>query len=144
NLIDGANAKHGCIDILVNNLGGSRNANIWEMSVADFDFVLRLNLRSTFLVTRAAAPHMMKRRQVLSSAYRRGPERARRGPPTIGAEPPTRWRRPVCTASFATWRWNSPSTTLPSMPWHRAPSTPSGLGQASAGSMRRWRGARAR
>ena len=28
NLIDGANAKHGCIDILVNNLGGSRNAKI--------------------------------------------------------------------------------------------------------------------
>ena len=62
-LIDGANAKHGRIDILVNNLGGSRNAKIWEMPVADFDFVLRLNLRSTFLVTRAAAPHMMKRRQ---------------------------------------------------------------------------------
>ena len=43
-LIDGANAKHGRIDILVNNLGGSRNAKIWEMPVADFDFVLRLNL----------------------------------------------------------------------------------------------------
>lgn len=75
-LIDAANAKHGRIDILVNNLGGSRNAKIWEMSVADFDFVLRLNLRSTFLVTRAAAPHMMKRRQgriiCLSSGAREG------------------------------------------------------------------------
>jgi NAD(P)-dependent dehydrogenase (short-subunit alcohol dehydrogenase family) len=59
----------------VNNLGGSRNAKIWEMAVGDFDFVLRLNLRSTFLVTRAAAPHMMKRRQgriiCLSSGQRR-------------------------------------------------------------------------
>jgi NAD(P)-dependent dehydrogenase (short-subunit alcohol dehydrogenase family) len=75
-LIDAANAKCGRIDILVNNLGGSRNAKIWEMSVADFDFVLRLNLRSTFLVTRAAAPHMMKRRQgriiCLSSGAREG------------------------------------------------------------------------
>jgi len=75
-LIDGANAKYGRIDILVNNLGGSRNAKIWEMAVADFDFVLRLNLRSTFLVTRAAAPHMMKRRQgriiCLSSGAREG------------------------------------------------------------------------
>jgi NAD(P)-dependent dehydrogenase (short-subunit alcohol dehydrogenase family) len=60
----------------VNNLGGSRNAKIWEMAVGDFDFVLRLNLRSTFLVTRAAAPHMMKRRQgriiCLSSGAREG------------------------------------------------------------------------
>ena len=75
-LIDRANAKHGRIDILVNNLGGSRNAKIWEMPVADFDYVLRLNLRSTFLVTRAAAPHMMKRRQgriiCLSSGAREG------------------------------------------------------------------------
>src|SRR5262249_4800420 len=54
-LIDTAVDRHGRIDILVNNLGGSRNAKVWEMPVADFDFVLRLNLRSTFLCTRAAA-----------------------------------------------------------------------------------------
>jgi NAD(P)-dependent dehydrogenase (short-subunit alcohol dehydrogenase family) len=75
-LIDAAIAKHGRIDVLVNNLGGSRNAKIWEMPVADFDFVVRLNLRSTFLVTRAATPHMMKRRQgriiCLSSGAREG------------------------------------------------------------------------
>ena len=75
-LIDRASAKHGRIDILVNNLGGSRNAKIWEMPLADFDFVLRLNLRSTFLVTRAAVPYMMKRRQgriiCLSSGAREG------------------------------------------------------------------------
>src|SRR5262249_10244562 len=62
--------------ILVNNLGGSRNAKVWEMTVADFDFVLRLNLRSTFLCTRAAAAHMMKRRQgriiCMSSGAREG------------------------------------------------------------------------
>src|SRR5262245_56067929 len=75
-LIDTAVATHGRIDILVNNLGGSRNAKVWEMPVADFDFVLRLNLRSTFLCTRAVAPHMMKRKQgriiCMSSGAREG------------------------------------------------------------------------
>jgi NAD(P)-dependent dehydrogenase (short-subunit alcohol dehydrogenase family) len=75
-LIDTAVDRYGRIDILVNNLGGSRNAKVWEMSVADFDFVLRLNLRSTFLCTRAAAAHMMKRRQgriiCMSSGAREG------------------------------------------------------------------------
>ena len=75
-LVEAAMARHGRIDILVNNLGGSRNAKVWEMPVADFDFVLRLNLRSTFLVTRAAVPHMIARRQgriiCLSSGAREG------------------------------------------------------------------------
>jgi NAD(P)-dependent dehydrogenase (short-subunit alcohol dehydrogenase family) len=75
-LIDTAVDRHGRIDILVNNLGGSRNAKVWEMPAADFDFVLRLNLRSTFLCTRAAAVHMIKRRQgriiCMSSGAREG------------------------------------------------------------------------
>src|SRR5215468_5360606 len=75
-LIDTAVDRHRRIDILVNNLGGSRNAKVWEMTVADFDFVLRLNLRSTFLCTRAVAAHMMKRRQgriiCMSSGAREG------------------------------------------------------------------------
>ena len=64
------------IDILVNNVGGSRNAKIWEMKADDWDFVLRLNLRSTFLCTRAAVPHMMRRRYgrivCMSSGAREG------------------------------------------------------------------------
>jgi NAD(P)-dependent dehydrogenase (short-subunit alcohol dehydrogenase family) len=75
-LIDTAVDRHGRIDILINNLGGSRNAKVWEMSVADFDFVLRLNLRSTFLCTRAAVAHMIRRRQgriiCMSSGAREG------------------------------------------------------------------------
>src|SRR5437899_11809689 len=39
--------RFGRIDILVNDVGGSRNAKIWEMKVEDWDFVLRLNLRPT-------------------------------------------------------------------------------------------------
>ena len=68
--------RGGQLDILVNNVGGSRNARIWEMKADDWDFVLRLNLRSTFLCTRAAVPHMMRRRYgrivCLSSGAREG------------------------------------------------------------------------
>ena len=75
-LIETAVARWGRLDILVNNVGGSRNARIWEMTAADWDFTLRLNLRSTFLCTRAAVPHMMKRRYgrivCLSSGAREG------------------------------------------------------------------------
>ena len=75
-LIDGAITAFGQIDGLVNNLGGARNARIWEMSVEDWDYTLRLNLRGMFLCTRYAAPHMMARRQgrivCLSSGSREG------------------------------------------------------------------------
>ena len=75
-LIDTAIAEYGRLDVLVNDVGGSKNARIWEMSVEDWDFVLRLNLRSTFLCTRAAVPHMMRQRYgrivCLSSGAREG------------------------------------------------------------------------
>jgi NAD(P)-dependent dehydrogenase (short-subunit alcohol dehydrogenase family) len=97
-LIDGANAKHGRIGILVNNLGRSRNAKIWEMAVADFDFVLRLNLRSTFLVSRGVAPaHDEAPAEPHHLPVVGGQRRHAVGPPATRAEPPTRWRRPVCT-----------------------------------------------
>lgn len=69
--------QHGRIDVLVNNLGGvGQRAKIWEMKVEDWDFAIRLNLRSTFLCTRAAVPHMMQRRSgrivCLSSGAREG------------------------------------------------------------------------
>src|SRR5438067_12382447 len=48
-LIAAAVEQFGGVDVLVNNVGGSRNAKIWEMRAEDWDFVLRLNLRSTFL-----------------------------------------------------------------------------------------------
>jgi len=62
-LIEDAVAHYGHIDILVNVVGGSRNTKIWEMSVEDWDHVMRLNLRGTFLCTRQASQYMMKRRQ---------------------------------------------------------------------------------
>jgi len=69
-------ADHNRVDVLVNNVGGARNAKLWEMSVADWDFTIRLNLRSTFLCTRAAVRLMMKRRAgaivCMSSGAREG------------------------------------------------------------------------
>ena len=69
-------AECGEVDILVNNVGGARNARVWEMSVEDWDFTLRLNLRPTFLCTRAVLPAMMARKSgaivCLSSGSRNG------------------------------------------------------------------------
>ena len=76
NLIQTAMDEFGQIDILVNNVGGSKNSKIWEMPLDDWDYTIKLNLRSTFLCTKAAVPHMMKRRQgkiiCLSSGSREG------------------------------------------------------------------------
>ena len=52
---------HGRIDILVNNVGGGQSGHIWEAEVGEWDFIMRLNLRSAFLCTRAAAAHMKQR-----------------------------------------------------------------------------------
>ena len=75
-LIENAIEHFGQIDILVNNVGGSRNAKIWQMSVEDWDYTIRLNLRGTFLCTRAAVPHMIERKRgkiiCLSSGAREG------------------------------------------------------------------------
>ncbi len=69
-------AECGEVDILVNNVGGARNARVWEMSVEDWDFTIRLNLRSAFLCTRAVLPAMMARKSgaivCLSSGSRNG------------------------------------------------------------------------
>jgi NAD(P)-dependent dehydrogenase (short-subunit alcohol dehydrogenase family) len=69
-------ADHGRVDVLVNNVGGARNAKLWDMSADDWDFTIKLNLRSAFLCTRAAARLMMKRRAgaivCMSSGAREG------------------------------------------------------------------------
>ncbi len=75
-LVNDAVERYGRLDILINNVGGSRSARIWEMTAEQWDFVIRLNLRSAFLCTRAAAQHMMKQRSgrivCLSSGAREG------------------------------------------------------------------------
>ncbi len=53
-------AEHGRIDVLVNNAGILRAADFLEVSEADFDEVLRINLKGSFLVGQAVAREMAK------------------------------------------------------------------------------------
>lgn len=55
-------ADRGRLDILVNNAGITRDNLLIRMSDEEFDAVLRVNLKGTFHVTRAAARPMMKQR----------------------------------------------------------------------------------
>jgi 3-oxoacyl-[acyl-carrier protein] reductase len=54
--------KVGEIDILVNNAGITRDGLLMRMKDEDFDEVIRVNLRSVFLCSRAAVKVMMKKR----------------------------------------------------------------------------------
>ena len=53
-------AKHGRIDILVNNAGIFKAADFLEVTEADFDAVLRINLKGSFLMGQAVAREMAK------------------------------------------------------------------------------------
>ncbi len=53
----------GGLDILVNNAGITKDGLLVRMSDEDWDAVLNVNLKGTFLFTRAAAKLMMKSRQ---------------------------------------------------------------------------------
>ena len=55
-------AQFGRIDILVNNAGVTHAADFLDLSEDDFDRVLRINLKSMFLCSQAAARQMVKQR----------------------------------------------------------------------------------
>ncbi len=52
----------GTVDILVNNAGITRDKLLKDLSAADWDAVLNLNLRGTFLVSKYATPVMVAAR----------------------------------------------------------------------------------
>ncbi|HYC62199.1 MAG TPA: SDR family oxidoreductase [Thermoanaerobaculia bacterium] len=67
--VDEVMQQHGRIDVLVNNAGIVRDAQLikWkdgevlsQMDDATFDAVINVNLKGVFLCTRAVAPHMIK------------------------------------------------------------------------------------
>ena len=54
--------KFGKIDVLVNNAGITKDNLLMRMSEEDFEKVLDINLKGTFLITKFATKHMMKKR----------------------------------------------------------------------------------
>ncbi len=62
-LVKTAAERLGGLDILVNNAGITRDGLLMRMSTDDWDAVHQTNLRGTFLVTKAAARHLLRSEQ---------------------------------------------------------------------------------
>jgi NAD(P)-dependent dehydrogenase (short-subunit alcohol dehydrogenase family) len=60
NLVTQAVQAHGPVTILVNNAGISHSAGFLDLDVADFDRVLGINLKGSFLCGQAVARHMVE------------------------------------------------------------------------------------
>ncbi|XP_069966550.1 uncharacterized oxidoreductase TM_0325 [Bactrocera oleae] len=59
-IINSTIQKFGQLDVLVNNAGIFYGGNILNIDVEQFDKILNTNLRSVFLLTKYAAPHLVK------------------------------------------------------------------------------------
>jgi NAD(P)-dependent dehydrogenase (short-subunit alcohol dehydrogenase family) len=62
-LLDRAVAEFGRVDVVVNNAGIVRDKVIWNMTAADFDAVMRVHVRGTWLMTHFAARQWRARAQ---------------------------------------------------------------------------------
>lgn len=51
-------SNHGQIDILVNNAGVEKHADFWDVTEAEYDFVLDINLKGTFFLTQDFVNHL--------------------------------------------------------------------------------------
>ncbi|SEF57480.1 NAD(P)-dependent dehydrogenase, short-chain alcohol dehydrogenase family [Thermomonospora echinospora] len=60
-LLDRAVGEFGRVDIVVNNAGIVRDKVIWNMTPEDFDLVMRVHVRGTWLMTHLAAKHWRAR-----------------------------------------------------------------------------------
>ena len=63
NLIDDVAEQYGRIDVLVNNAGITRDGLLMRMSDEDWNDVIKVNLTSAFIGTRAVSKHMIRRRE---------------------------------------------------------------------------------
>ena len=61
-LFQAAMAEFGRVDLLVNNAGTTKSQDIFDTSEADWDFILRTNLKSCFLCSKAGM-QMMRRQE---------------------------------------------------------------------------------
>ena len=64
--VDEAAAGLGGLDILVNNAGIARGGPVAEMSLADIDAILDVNVRSVVLASQAAIPHLKEGGRIIS------------------------------------------------------------------------------
>jgi NAD(P)-dependent dehydrogenase (short-subunit alcohol dehydrogenase family) len=62
-LVDRAVAEFGRVDVVVNNAGIVRDKVVWNMTAADFDAVMRVHVRGTWLMTHFAARQWRARAQ---------------------------------------------------------------------------------
>ena len=62
NLVKEVIEKFGKIDVLVNNAGVTKDNLLMRMSEEEFDKVVEVNLKGTFIVTKAVIKYMMKKR----------------------------------------------------------------------------------
>lgn len=60
--VDAAIGDHGALDILINNVGIGIYKDLVETSLQDYDEMVDSNVKSTFLFTRHAVPHMIERK----------------------------------------------------------------------------------
>jgi 3-oxoacyl-[acyl-carrier protein] reductase len=62
-LFDEVKQQHGQHpDILVVNAGyGKRVSNILEIDIEEWDYTISVNLRSSFIITKLAVPHMLEK-----------------------------------------------------------------------------------
>ncbi len=58
--VDSIIAKHGCIDILINNAGITQDARLVKMTEEQFDAVIDVNLKGVFNCTQLVVPHMLE------------------------------------------------------------------------------------
>ncbi len=61
-MVDSIHAEFGSIDILVNNAGITRDNLLMRMTEADWDLVIKVNLKSVFNLTKAVQKYMLKQR----------------------------------------------------------------------------------
>jgi len=62
NLVEQVNEQYGPVDVLINNAGITTTESFMELPIKKLDLVMAVNLRGTFLCTKAVLPHMVKRR----------------------------------------------------------------------------------
>ena len=62
-IVERVETELGPLTLVVNNAGITRDGVVLTMDAADFDAVLRTHLRGTFLLSKAAARRMFRRRQ---------------------------------------------------------------------------------